>query len=141
MAAKVISGEAVGQCQPLSWGDAAGNMPRATNIPEGVAHQTSESPAYDAVAQLLAKLAAAEAETNRLVKEAREAGRRDGEAAGRRAAEAEVQPVIERMAASIQQVSELPAKLRAREPKPTLYGWLWPSHGEFFSASSTSIPR
>ena len=43
-----------------------------------------------------------------------EAGRREGEAAGRRAAEAELQPVLQRLAASIQHISELPATLRAQ---------------------------
>jgi len=64
--------------------------------------------------RLRAKLAAVEVEKDRLIREAREAGRFEGEAAGRRAAEAEVQPVMQRLAASIQQVSELPALLRSQ---------------------------
>jgi flagellar assembly protein FliH len=65
-------------------------------------------------AQAEAKLAALEAEKERLLSEARAAGQREGEAAGRLAAEKEVQPVLQRLAASIQQVSELPSQLRAQ---------------------------
>lgn len=64
--------------------------------------------------QLREKMAVAEMEKDRLVMVAREVCRQEGEAAGRRAAEAEVQPVLQRLAASIQQVSELPAQLRAQ---------------------------
>lgn len=60
------------------------------------------------------KKAVAQAEVDRLVREAREAGRREGEAAGRKAVEAAVQQVMQRLAASIQQASELPARLRAQ---------------------------
>ena len=64
--------------------------------------------------RLKAESAAAVAERDRLIRDAREAGRVEGETAARESARAEVQPVLERLAASIQRASELPAQLRAQ---------------------------
>jgi len=66
------------------------------------------------LAQLRAKMAMAETEKDRMVIEAQQRCRREGEAAGREAAEGKVKPVLERLAASLQQVSELPTQLRAQ---------------------------
>jgi flagellar assembly protein FliH len=62
--------------------------------------------------QMQARLAAAEAELQQKLREAREVGRREGEAAGRQAAYAEVQPVVERLSAAIEQIADLRPKLR-----------------------------
>jgi len=51
-------------------------------------------------------------EWERRVEEARAAGRREGEAAGRNRAAAEVQPVLERLARSIEEMAHLRGRLR-----------------------------
>lgn len=101
----------------MPWRTAAGTVPLAPRALQDRAPERGGAQASDAQmqpAQLQAKLAALEAEKERLIGEARAAGRREGEAAGRLAAEAAVQPVLQRLAASIQQVSELPSQLRAQ---------------------------
>jgi flagellar assembly protein FliH len=117
MASKVISGDATRGAQPMLWHTIGGTAAPARHslqysVPDAGNHQGSETAMQ--LAQLRAQMAAAEAEKDRLVIEARETCRREGEVAGRRAAEAEVQPILRRLAASIQQASELPARLRAQ---------------------------
>lgn len=117
MASKVISGDAGRSAQPMLWSRMGGTLAPERHslqysVPDGDNHQGSETAVQ--LAQLRAKMAVADKEKDRLVIEARETYRREGEAAGRRAAEAEVQPVLQRLAASIQQASELPARLRAQ---------------------------
>jgi len=63
-------------------------------------------------AELQAQLAAAEAKAEVRVREAREAGRREGDAAARQAVAAETREVTVRLAASIQQLVELRPRLR-----------------------------
>src|SRR5580692_9771023 len=63
-------------------------------------------------AELQAQLAAAEAKAEVRVREAREAGRREGDAAARQAVAAETREVTTRLAASIQQLVELRPRLR-----------------------------
>src|ERR1035441_3070946 len=113
MASKVISGEAAGGAQPMPWHTMDGTTPLARRSPQSSTRDGGNDQAPETGTQL-AQSRAAEAEKNRQVAEAREAGRREGEAAARRAAEAEMQPVLQRLAASIQQASELPARLRAQ---------------------------
>jgi flagellar assembly protein FliH len=62
--------------------------------------------------ELQAQLAAAEVKAEVRVREAREAGRREGDAAARQALQAEVREVTTRLAASIQQLVELRPRLR-----------------------------
>lgn len=117
MAAKVITGEAMCECRPMQWHAAPGTVPQAGRVLQDSLLGESKAPEPDfelRLARLQAKLASVEAERERLVGEAREAGRREGEAAGRRVAEAEMQPVLERLATSLKDVSELPAALRAQ---------------------------
>jgi flagellar assembly protein FliH len=59
------------------------------------------------------KLAAAHAEMERRVHEAHDAALRQGEAAGRKAAMAQVQPVLDKLSASILQLAEFRPRLRA----------------------------
>ena len=116
MASRVISGGATGSAQQMPWHTVGGTVSPARH---SLQYSTSDASNYRAsdggtqLAQLREKMAVAEAEKDRLVIEARTC-RREGEAAGRQAAEAEVQPVLQRLAASIQQVSELPGRLRAQ---------------------------
>ncbi len=101
----------------MQWRTAAGTVPQAGHSPQynpPQANRGLEPESEQQLARLQAKLASLKADRDRLIREAREAGRRDGEATGRRAAEAEVQPVLERLAASLKHVSEIPATLRAQ---------------------------
>src|ERR1039457_1626825 len=113
MASKVISGEAARGAQAMPGATTDGGMPPAPRPPQSGTRDGGNDQAPETGTQL-AQRRAAEAEKNRQVAEAREAGRREGEATARRAAEAEIQPVLQRLAASIQQASELPARLRAQ---------------------------
>lgn len=113
MIAKLIPGEEVAVSQPMPWRTvgataAPGRQAVLYSTPDESREQESE------LAQRRQRMAVAEAEKDRLVIEARTTSRREGEAAGRAAAQAEVQPVLQRLAAAIQEVSELPAKLRAQ---------------------------
>lgn len=59
-----------------------------------------------------ARLQQIDCEWQRKVEEARAAGRQEGEAAGRSRAAADVQPVLERLARSIEELAALRARLR-----------------------------
>ncbi|HUB31566.1 MAG TPA: FliH/SctL family protein [Bryobacteraceae bacterium] len=67
-----------------------------------------------------ARLAEQEQECQRKVREARAAGMREGEAAGRSRAAAEVQPVIERLGRAIQDLAALRPRLRRQAEADTL---------------------
>jgi len=117
MASKVISGDVAGGVRPMPWHIVGGTQPLARHsvqysMPDACCDQRPDGGAE--LAERRAKMAIAEAEKDRLAIAARETCRREGEAAGRKAALAEVQPVLQRLAASIQQASELPSKLRAQ---------------------------
>jgi flagellar assembly protein FliH len=114
MAAKVISGEATSGAQPMPWCTVGGTLAPARQSLQYSMPHASNRESETQLEQLRAKMAVAEAEKDRAAVESRETCRRDGEAAGRRAAEAEVQPVLQRLATSIQLASELPARLRAQ---------------------------
>jgi flagellar assembly protein FliH len=58
-----------------------------------------------------ARLAQIEEQTRRQVGEARQAGYRDGETAGKRLAAAEIQPLIERLARTIEEIAALRPRL------------------------------
>jgi flagellar assembly protein FliH len=64
------------------------------------------------IAKLKARIAEVEAGAERRVREAREAGLREGEAAGRQQGTAQVQPVMDKLAQSIREIGELRPKLR-----------------------------
>jgi flagellar assembly protein FliH len=101
----------------MPWRTVAGTAPLSQHaLPFSVAG-ASKVPMPDVevlAARHQAESAVAVAERDRLVRDAREAGRLEGETTAREAAKAEVQPVLERLAASIQRASELPAQLRAQ---------------------------
>jgi flagellar assembly protein FliH len=63
-------------------------------------------------ADMAGRLARIEQECERLSKEAYQAGAREGEASGRKRALAELQPVMERLARSIEEIGGLRARLR-----------------------------
>jgi flagellar assembly protein FliH len=67
----------------------------------------------DEAAELRAQMAHLQQQYEQRVREAHAAGLREGEAAGRSRAAAEVQPVIDRLARSIEEMAGLRARLRA----------------------------
>src|SRR5207245_183547 len=69
--------------------------------------------AADDTADLCAQIAQLQEQQDQRVREAHAAGIREGEAAGRARATAEVQPVIDRLTRSIEEISGLRARLRA----------------------------
>ncbi|MEO8591997.1 MAG: FliH/SctL family protein [Candidatus Solibacter sp.] len=113
MASRVISGEAAATAGPMPWRTIGGTVGPSRHALQYSTPDSGSQPESE-MDQRRAKMAIAEAAKDRLVIEARGASRREGEAAGRLAAEAEVRPVLQRLAASLQQVSELPARLRAQ---------------------------
>ena len=76
--------------------------------PAGAPAQAPAEPEPDAAAQL----AQLEAQHRQKVREAHAAGVREGEIAGRNRAAAEMQPVVERLTRSIQEIANLRARLR-----------------------------
>jgi flagellar assembly protein FliH len=76
--------------------------------PELQAPEPEKPPAPDYSAQI----AQLEAQYQQKVRDAHAAGIREGEAAGRNRAAAEIHPVIERLARSIQEITNLRARLR-----------------------------
>ena len=117
MASKVIPGETAVGVQPMLWHTVGGGVPLARHSLQYSSPDTNNIQVLDAEVQLVqlrAKMAVMETEMPRLIREAQETGRREGEAAGRQAAEAEVQPVLQRLTASMQAISELPARLRVQ---------------------------
>src|ERR1035438_2565607 len=72
----------------------------------------SPEAAKDSAADPAAQMAELEARYQQKVREAHAAGAREGEIAGRNRAAAEMQPVIERLTRSIQEIANLRARLR-----------------------------
>jgi flagellar assembly protein FliH len=95
MSCKLLPPEEAHSGAPVMWrqmrGEAAG-APRATDA--------------------AARLAQTEQEGERRSKEAYQAGAREGDAAGRQRALAELQPVMERLARSIEEIGSMRARLR-----------------------------
>jgi len=101
----------------MLWHTVGGVVPLARHSLQYSSPDTNNIQVLDAEVQLVqlrAKMAVMETEMPRLIREAQETGRREGEAAGRQAAGAEVQPVLQRLTASMQAISELPARLRVQ---------------------------
>ncbi|MBS1858438.1 MAG: hypothetical protein JST11_23915 [Acidobacteria bacterium] len=103
MSCKVLEpGDPVG-VEPVVWRAASG----AVSAP-GVAAPPGET------AALRTQLAQAEQQCEQRVREARAAGAREGEAAGRSRSQAEMQAALDRVAHSIDDLASLRARLRAQ---------------------------
>jgi flagellar assembly protein FliH len=94
------------QVEPVVWrpASAPNASPNATSAP---------APAVDQAALIRAQAAQIQQQAEQRVREAHAAGVREGEAAGRAKGLAEVQPVIERLARSIDEIGNLRSRLRA----------------------------
>jgi flagellar assembly protein FliH len=125
MLTKVLRGGGLTSAQPLLWrshaGPAAGVSVQPAPLP------SAAQPAQEAWLprkplpagsdegerlQLLARIAELEQSAERGIREAREAAFREGEAAGRNQAAAQIQPLLVKLARSLHEVAELRPKLR-----------------------------
>jgi flagellar assembly protein FliH len=100
MLSKVLPPGAPSPAEPVPW--------RQLQPPQRGVEAGAQAAAPDPAAQL----AAWERDWQEKVREARAAGLREGEAAGRARATAEMQPVIERLGRTIQDLATLRARLR-----------------------------
>ena len=115
MLSKILSGAAGCAVPRLTWPTAAGPAP-ARCAASGGADDAGGEAARDA-----RRIAELEQQVERRAREAREAGYREGEAAGRVEAAAELQPVLHRLARSIQEIAGLRPQL-VREAAADLVG-------------------
>jgi flagellar assembly protein FliH len=106
MSSRLITNPEMAPVEPMPW---IQTTPRPV---VSALYQEPKKPDKAAQAEVQAQLAAAEAKAEVRVREAREVGRREGDAAGRQAVLGEVREVTGRLAASIQQLSELRPRLR-----------------------------
>jgi flagellar assembly protein FliH len=111
MLSKILRENGAGASTPMNWLEVSAPVsPSQQAIQYIPASPPPRSKAWEEREQ--ATLAAAEAQIEKRVREAREMGRREGEAAGRQAAEAEVQPVLQKLAVAVHEVAELRPRLR-----------------------------
>src|SRR4051794_11015504 len=85
---------------------------RPASLP-ATAASGAPAPPVDQVALIRAQAAQLQQQAEQRVRDAHAAGLREGEAAGRAKGLAEVQPVIERLARSIEEIGGLRSRLRA----------------------------
>lgn len=108
--------------QPLPWKSAGGTptpvrpapappAPLVMHRTEG-GHFQQESVLQQKIHSLEARIVELQGAAEQRVQQTREAGLREGEAAGRTQAMAQIQPVLDKMAQSIRDVSELRPRLR-----------------------------
>jgi flagellar assembly protein FliH len=112
MSSRLITHPETEAIQPMPWIQTTPRPTMSSPIYKEVGKTDKAAEAQAQAEQIRAQLAAAEAKAEVRVREAREAGRREGEAAARQAAQAEVREVTNRLAASIQQLAELRPRLR-----------------------------
>jgi len=115
MLSKILSGAAGCAVPRWNWPTAGGSAPPRCAASGGA------DEAGDEGARHSGQIAELERQAERRAREAREAGYREGEAAGRAAAAAEVHPVIERLARGIQEIAGLRPQL-VREAAADLVG-------------------
>ncbi len=110
MLSKVLRGEQAQAVQPVAWRRTAGPAASPTSPSAGVKTDAPKQlvTVDQELGALHARIAEGEALAERRVREAREAGYREGETAARN----QIQPVLEKLAQSIQEVNGLRAKLR-----------------------------
>ena len=112
MLSRVLGPEDAKAIQPLSWRRApsTGNpgVPTAPIAGKRVEAATAEQQ----IAILQARVMELEGMMDRRVRETREAAYREGETAGKNQAVAQVQPVLQNLARSIQEVADIRPKLR-----------------------------
>ena len=105
MSSKVIAPDDPRQGSPVIWRQVVvgASAPSAAQATPSVAEVAAEAEAR--ISQL-------ERQYQQKVRESHAAGQREGETAGRNRAAAELQPILERLASSIQEIANLRARLR-----------------------------
>ena len=111
MLSKILRGEQTQVVQPVAWRRTAGPAASPTTPTAGVKAQAGSKQLVTVdqeIGALNARIAEVEALAERRIREARETGYREGEAAARN----QIQPVLDKLAQSIKEIGELRAKLR-----------------------------
>jgi len=111
MLSKILRGEQTQVVQPVAWRRTAGPAASPTTPTAGVKAEAGSKQLVTVdqeIGALNARIAEVEALAERRVREARETGYREGEAAARN----QIQPVLDKLAQSIKEIGELRAKLR-----------------------------
>ena len=111
MLSKILRGEAAQAVQPVAWRRTVGSPATPTSPTAGVKSDTGPKQLVTVdqeIGALHARIAEVEALAERRVREARDTGFREGDAAARN----QIQPMLEKLAQSIQEVNGLRAKLR-----------------------------
>src|ERR1700691_1714334 len=115
MLSRILSGAEGSAVPRVHWPSAAGPAP-LRNADSGGADDAGAEPARDA-----RRIAELERQSEGRAKESREAGHREGEAAGRAQAAAALQPVLDKLAHGIQEIAALRPQLM-REAAADLVG-------------------
>jgi flagellar assembly protein FliH len=111
MSSRLVSRAQAADAQPMTWTVVRSSTPAVSAVP----YITGTDPAEQAASQRFeGRFKALEEQAARRIQEAREAGRREGEAAGRLAARQDLQPVFDRLGEAIQHVAALRPELRAQ---------------------------
>ena len=101
MSSRIRQADDTGGVEPLVWRQMHANRAAQTVV------ETEEKPDY------VARLAQLQQQYEQRTREAHASGVREGEAAGRKSAAAELQPVMDRLARSIEEIGGLRTRLRA----------------------------
>lgn len=121
MSSRILRGEQAAEVEPMLWIQVADHTAgyqalfESAPAPEKEEEKEEEPPAPpqpDRTAEFEARFAAMQAEAERAIREAREAGRREGEFATRSAMQADVARAVEELGSTVRQLSELRPKLR-----------------------------
>jgi flagellar assembly protein FliH len=116
MLTKLLRGESTKVAQPLTFPRASGPVTNTTTVAavkSNPDHALENSAGGgDQTAILQARIAELGATMERRVREVRDAAYREGEAAGKNQAATQVQPMLDKLAKSIQEIAELRPKLR-----------------------------
>jgi flagellar assembly protein FliH len=102
--------------QPIVWRQSGGPVAAKAGeppAPAGCNTSQEDQGSSELIAALKRRVAELETSLDQRCREAREAGHREGEASGRTQANAQVQPLLEKLARSIQEIAEARPKLRA----------------------------
>jgi flagellar assembly protein FliH len=107
MSSRVRQSDETSGVEPLVWRQMQASRPAGGGVPAAIGVPAEEPP------DSRQRIAELQQQYEQRARDAHAAGLREGEAAGRQRASAEIQPVIDRMARSIEEIGGLRARLRA----------------------------